>query len=142
LNICYDVHWFTSIILHTFQKDLGVCHPSCIVHIYRSYINIVFSSTIVYIRKWIWNWFKVFFTWAINNLQIYKYPQEYLIITVHTVRVKVFNATVNIIFSYIVAVSFIGGGNQRKPPTCRKSLTNFITLMLYRVHCLYEVWSY
>jgi len=28
---------------------------------------------------------------------------------------------------YIVAVSFIGGGTQRKPPTCRKSLTNFIT---------------
>ena len=33
-------------------------------------------------------------------------------------------------FSYIVAVSFIGGGNQstqRKPPTCRMSPTNFIT---------------
>jgi hypothetical protein len=33
-------------------------------------------------------------------------------------------------FSYIVAVSFIGGGNQserRKPPTFCKSLTNFIT---------------
>ena len=33
-------------------------------------------------------------------------------------------------FSYIVAISFIGGGNRstwRKPPTCRKSLTNFIT---------------
>jgi len=31
--------------------------------------------------------------------------------------------------SYIVAVSFISGGNQsiwRKPPTCHKSLTNFI----------------
>ena len=31
---------------------------------------------------------------------------------------------------YIVAVSFIGGGNwstRRKPPTCHKSLTNFIT---------------
>jgi hypothetical protein len=31
-------------------------------------------------------------------------------------------------FSYIVEVSFIGGGNRsiwRKPPTCRKSLTNF-----------------
>jgi len=29
-----------------------------------------------------------------------------------------------------VAVSFIGGGSwstRRKPPTCRKSLTNFIT---------------
>ena len=33
-------------------------------------------------------------------------------------------------FSYIVAVSFIGGENrssQWKPPTCRKSLTNVIT---------------
>jgi hypothetical protein len=33
-------------------------------------------------------------------------------------------------FSYIVAVSFIGGGNWRswrKPQTCRKPLTNFIT---------------
>ena len=30
-------------------------------------------------------------------------------------------------FSYFVAVSFIGGGNRRKPVTCRKSLTNFIT---------------
>ena len=34
-------------------------------------------------------------------------------------------------FSHIVAVSFIGRGKRmtrRKPPTCRKSLTNFITL--------------
>jgi hypothetical protein len=41
----------------------------------------------------------------------------------------VFNATFNNI-SAIVAVNFIGGGNrrtQRKPLTCRKSLTNFIT---------------
>jgi len=33
-------------------------------------------------------------------------------------------------FTYIVAVSFIGEGNWRtlrKLPTCRKSLTNFIT---------------
>jgi hypothetical protein len=30
-------------------------------------------------------------------------------------------------FSYIVAVNFIGGGNQRKPLTCRKSLATFIT---------------
>jgi hypothetical protein len=40
------------------------------------------------------------------------------------VVVLVFNAT-STIFSYIVAVSFIGGGNrstQRKPLTCRKSL--------------------
>ena len=33
-------------------------------------------------------------------------------------------------FSYIMEVSFIGGENRRtrrKPLTCRKSLTNFIT---------------
>jgi len=33
-------------------------------------------------------------------------------------------------FSNIVAISFIGGGNQstrRKSPTCHKSMTNFIT---------------
>jgi len=32
-------------------------------------------------------------------------------------------------FNYIVAVNFIDGGNRsarKKPPTCRKSLTNFI----------------
>ena len=28
----------------------------------------------------------------------------------------------------VISVSFIGGINQRKLPTCRKSLTNFITL--------------
>jgi hypothetical protein len=43
-------------------------------------------------------------------------------------------------FSYIVAVSFIGGGNRstrRKPPTCRKSLTNLshnVTLLNSNVH--------
>jgi hypothetical protein len=39
-------------------------------------------------------------------------------------------------FGYIVSVSFIGGGNHstmRKPLTCCKSLTNFITV-LYWVH--------
>jgi hypothetical protein len=39
-------------------------------------------------------------------------------------------------FSYIVAVSFIGGGNQRtwkKPLTCRKSLTNVVYLALIEI---------
>jgi hypothetical protein len=46
------------------------------------------------------------------------------------VVIMVFNATFNNI-SVIVAVSFIGGGNlstRRKPLTCHKSLTIFITL--------------
>jgi hypothetical protein len=41
--------------------------------------------------------------------------------------------------SYIVAVSFIGGGNRstrRKPQTCRKSLTKLYRIMLYRVHLM------
>ena len=39
----------------------------------------------------------------------------------------VFNATFNDISVIFVAVSFIGGGDRRKPQTCRKSLANFIT---------------
>jgi hypothetical protein len=42
------------------------------------------------------------------------------------VIVIVINATVN---NISMAVSFVCGGNQnirRKPPTCRKSMTNFI----------------
>jgi len=47
------------------------------------------------------------------------------------VRFMVFIATFNKqYFSYIVVVNFISRGSRstrRKPPTCRKSLTNFIT---------------
>ena len=49
------------------------------------------------------------------------------LIFIMMVRVMVFNATY---FRYFMAVSFIGGGNRstlRKPPTCHKSLTDFIT---------------
>ena len=49
----------------------------------------------------------------------------------------VFNATFNNYFRYIVAVSFIGGGNRsirRKPSTCHKSLTKLYPIMLYRAH--------
>jgi hypothetical protein len=47
------------------------------------------------------------------------------------VCLMVFNATFNNIFNYIVAVSFIGGGNRsirRKQPTCCKLLYH---IMLY-----------
>ena len=49
----------------------------------------------------------------------------------------VFDSDFQQYFSYIVAVSFIGGGNWstwRKPLTCRKSMTNFYHIILYRVH--------
>ena len=41
-----------------------------------------------------------------------------------------------LLFSYIVAVSFIGGNyrsTRRKPPICRKSLTNFVTFVIYNL---------
>ena len=41
--------------------------------------------------------------------------------------VMVFNATFNNISVISWGVSFIVGGNRRKPWTCHKSLTNFIT---------------
>ena len=50
--------------------------------------------------------------------------------SVWLVGFMVFNATLNTISAISWRVSFIGGGNRstrRKPPTCRKSLTNFIT---------------
>jgi hypothetical protein len=55
---------------------------------------------------------------------------------------KIFHVTINLlypsraIFHFIVAISFFGGGNrgtQRKPMTCSKSLTNFIT---YICNCM------
>ena len=45
-------------------------------------------------------------------------------------QIMVFNATFQQYFSCIMTVSFIDGGNRsnrRKSPTCRMSLTNFIT---------------
>ena len=48
-------------------------------------------------------------------------------------------------FSYIVAVSFIGGGDQttrRKPPTCHKSLTNIITQCCILYTLQYQVQFY
>jgi hypothetical protein len=48
----------------------------------------------------------------------------------------VFYATFKKYFSYIVAVSFIGGGNwstRRKPPTCHKPLTIY-HIILYLVY--------
>jgi hypothetical protein len=36
--------------------------------------------------------------------------------------------------AYIMTVGFIGGGNQRKPPICHKSLDKLYHIMLYRVH--------
>jgi len=45
-----------------------------------------------------------------------------------SVKVIVFSASVfKQYFSYVMAASFIGGGNRRKPTTCRISLTKFIT---------------
>jgi hypothetical protein len=55
---------------------------------------------------------------------------HYIIVNNGKWGVMVFNATFNNISVISWRPVFIGGGNRstrRKPPTCRKSLTNFIT---------------
>ena len=63
--------------------------------------------------------------WLIRN------PQIYISTKIGIHKFKWFGFTpLSTIFTYIMAVSFIDGGNRStrgKPPTCRKSLTNFIT---------------
>ena len=59
------------------------------------------------------------------------FSSEFYFVLKFRVMVMVFNATFSNISAtlYIVVVNFIGGGywsTRRKPPTCRKSLTNFI----------------
>ena len=70
---------------------------------------------------------------------IYKYNQTLLecvlqIKSNFVVWFMVFKHHFQQYFSYIMAVSFIGGGKQStwiKPQTCRKLLTNFITYIQY-----------
>ena len=66
--------------------------------------------------------FKVILFWAYLKKLI---PEKHY---VTQLDIFVFAIT-NCYFSYVVAVGFISGGNrstQRRPSTCRKSLTNFI----------------
>ena len=54
----------------------------------------------------------------------------FIIVYIIRIRVMVFKCHFQQYFSYIVVVSFIGGGNRstrRKPPTRSKTLTSFIS---------------
>ena len=71
-----------------------------------------------------------------HKRHIYFQEQQYIFFTDKFVQQEEFEDTKGLqrhfqqYFSYIVAVSFIGRENRstrRKPLTCRKSLTNFIT---------------
>jgi hypothetical protein len=86
----------------------------------------------IYYCYWLWNiliYDRVvyniiihFFLWSLRMIcpVSTEWPQYY----------KLFEHHCQQYFSYIITVSFIGRGNLstwRKPPTCRKSLTNLIT---------------
>ena len=67
---------------------------------------------------------KCFLSNTLIQLFFFKQNEQYKDVLI---RVMVFNA---LFINILVAVSFIGGENRstrRKPLTCRKSLTNFIT---------------
>jgi hypothetical protein len=42
-------------------------------------------------------------------------------------------------FTYFMTTSFIGGGNRRKSPTCRKSLDKLYHIMFYRAWAGFEL---
>ena len=73
-------------------------------------------------------------TWMLKIWRVYDLPYKYFSPQIGTFYGLVFGLILwglrhfQQYFSYIVAISFIGGGNRkirRKPPTCRKLLTNF-----------------
>jgi hypothetical protein len=110
-----------SIILCTWPKFL-----SAVVFIWRNKMKEHNKKTIN-IQRLINLHVYIYILWRILYLSILKNLIKNI-----QVWFMVFNALMllSTIFSYIVAVSFIGGGNRstrRKPLTCHKSMTNFIT---------------
>ena len=106
-------------------------------HIYIDiYIHVIIIVSIMGLLRWYKTlnvrdvWFKIFFYVTIKsyNWSVYQCEANLIFPPSYKFRVRHFQQY----FNYIVAVSFIGGGNRsirRKSTTCRKSLTN---LMLYR----------
>jgi hypothetical protein len=89
----------------------------------------------------LWAWFKLTTLLVIGTDCIGSFISNYHMITTKTApktTVCLFDGVYCLFqqyFSYIVAVSFIGGGNRRtrkKTPTCRKSLTNLIIICKYK----------
>ena len=76
-------------------------------------------------------YYNVIITQSIKQLWMW----DYLLIKQSSINmVMVFNTTFNnISVISCMAISFIGGGNQRKPPTCRKSLQT-LSHNVYQVH--------
>jgi hypothetical protein len=77
--------------------------------------------------NWLLDW--VLYFYIHNSMCRYTLINYQLTLTSRqsVVRIKLIVFTVPQYFSYILVASFIGGGNRRKPPTGRKSLTYFIT---------------
>jgi hypothetical protein len=97
----YDTILLTKMNRVLFDLEMGKIKRDKKTYFYRSYKNLNRFSYIKELKiSFVKIWVRVYRLWCLM-------PQQY--------------------FSYIMVVSFIGGGNQRKPSTCRKSLTNLIT---------------
>jgi hypothetical protein len=121
------------------EGETGVPGENPKIHFYRSMLNFYHFQTIFYtLPSWTQPWTDVhidyntalfsetiwFKDWK-PNYRASKVLSGFICCITH-LSITHFQQY----FSYIVAVSFIGGGNRstwRKPPTCRESLTNFFT---------------
>jgi hypothetical protein len=94
----------------------------------------VFRNTLISISDWVFDITEILLKVALNTITLTPpsmWTDLLKIIYILYISSNIIGTRfVEQYFSYIVAVSFIGGGNQntrRIPPTCRKSLTNLIT---------------
>jgi hypothetical protein len=134
MKIC--IHWIISFILE-FNVNLFICYKYYYYAIRRRYMHVQtcafrYRCTTKELRH-IHIITKQPETW--NELQNVKILQKlWISLPVNIEDYGLWYLTplyFHNIFSYFVAVSFIGGWNRSKPPTLRRSQIN---IMLYRVH--------
>jgi hypothetical protein len=99
-------------VVREYQFDMLVCSVTFVSHSVDFYTNS--GSAVTNIVRKVYPFWVVLFYFQIRTCSRYITTKNHF---------KQY-------FSYIVVVSFIGGGSRstrRKSPTCRKSFTDFIT---------------
>ena len=130
-------HWF-SVILFSIQNH-SCCHKcfyyQFVLHFKREFLKTLHACLIYHMENCIsvlqfWRsrcrfWLNISSQWREEGTTFFPPIRALICLNMDPLMDRMFECMKCHI--YIMWISFIGGGNQRKPPTCRKSLTNFIT---------------